>query len=48
MDRGVVNMDIDLVAELIVDLFVDLGFVCEEATEAHMIAEIIEIIEEYT
>ena len=41
-------MDVDLVAELIVNLFVDLGFVCEEATEeAHLIAEIIEIIEDY-
>jgi hypothetical protein len=47
MDRGVVNMDVDLVAELIVNIFVDLGFVCEEATEDHLIAEIIEIIEDY-
>jgi hypothetical protein len=44
MDRGVVNMDFEAVAELIFDLFCDMGFECGVNTQTHLIELIIEIL----
>jgi hypothetical protein len=46
MDRGVVNMDFDTVAEQIIDLFLNFGFKCGVDTEFYLAEEIIEILED--
>jgi hypothetical protein len=50
MDRGVVNMDVILVAELIVDLLIglDLDFGYAGYTKAELVDEIADILEDNT